>query len=98
MAALAVALVKLKDAEKMQEYGGLAAPTFAEYGGKLVARGKVQGILTGQSDLNIVAVMEFASLDKIDQWYNSPAYQKAIAVREEACDMTILKIELPSAA
>lgn len=98
MSAYAVALVKVKNPEKMQEYQKIAGPTFGKFGGELAAKGKVTGLLAGQSDLNVVAVMKFPSLEKIDEWYGSEDYQAAVAVREEACDMTILKLQEPPVA
>ncbi len=95
MSVYAVALVKVKNPEKMQEYGQLAGATLPKYGATVASRGKVSGLLTGESDLNVVAVMEFPSVEKIDEWYNSDEYQAAIPVREEACDITILKVEAP---
>ena len=93
MTAYAVALVTVKNAEKMKKYSELAGPTFKKYGGELVAKGKVSGALVGNTDLNVVAVMAFPSLEKIDEWYQSSEYQAAVSVREEAANMTILKIQ-----
>ena len=98
MSAYAMALVKVKNPEKMKEYQTIAGPTFAKFGGELAAKGKVAGLLHGTSDLNVVAVMKFESIEKIDEWYNSDDYQAAVAVREEACEMTILKLQEPPAA
>ena len=96
MTAYAIALVKVKDPEKMQEYAALAGPTFPKYQGELVAKGQVTELLSGDMDLNIVAVMAFPSLEHIDIWYQSPEYQAAIPTRELASDMTILKVQAPS--
>jgi uncharacterized protein (DUF1330 family) len=79
----------------MKEYGQLAGATLSKYGAKVTTKGKVEGVLTGVSDLDLLAIMEFPSIEKIDEWYNSDEYQAAIKTREEACDMTILKIVVP---
>jgi uncharacterized protein (DUF1330 family) len=94
MTAFVVVTVTPKDPEKLKEYSGLAGPTIVSNGGEPVVRGKVAGLLTGESfDGKVVVVFKFPSIDAIDQWYNSDEYQALIPLREEAADMTFVKLE-----
>lgn len=98
MSAYAVALVKVKNPEKMQEYAKLAGPSIAKYDGEVATKGQVAGLLTGEADLNSVAVIKFDSVERINEWYGSDEYQAAIPIRDEACDMTLLKLQVPPAS
>ncbi len=95
MGVYVVALVNVKNEDKMKEYGQIAGGTLSKYGAKITAKGKVEGVLVGEDNLNVLAVMEFPSIKQIDAWYSSEEYQAAISVRNEACDMTILKVVVP---
>lgn len=95
MTAYAIALVTIKDPEKLQQYSSIAGPSVISHGGKVSAKGKVAGLLTGDASWDLVAVMEFPSMEQLDRWYESDEYQSVIAVRDQACEMTILKVQAP---
>ena len=40
-----------------------------------------------------VNVIEFPSLDALHKFYNDPAYQKVIPIRQSAGDYTILEVD-----
>ena len=90
MSAFAIALVKIKNLEKMQEYAKMAEPTLSIYGGKVTTRGKVSAALVGKANIDMVAVMEFPGKEKLDAWYNSIEYQNTIETRNQGADVTIL--------
>ena len=96
MSAFVIATVSIKNPEKFQEYAEKAGPTFAPFGGKPVVKGKFVGTLSGEATHSTAAVMQFPSLDEVESWYNSDAYQALIPLRQEACDMGIVKYEMPN--
>ncbi len=96
MAAYFIGFAKLKDAGKAQEYSAKAGPTIGPAGGSLVGRGKLAEVLAGQFDANSCLIVKFASVDAAKAWYNSPAYQVLVPLRDEAINSTFVLIEEPS--
>lgn len=87
------AIVTVKNPEKLKEYISQVPATMAPFGAKLVCRGKVQTVLAGEGKHQIEAIFEFESAAKIDEWYQSDAYQALIPTREEGANMTISILE-----
>ena len=96
MAAYFIALVKVKDAAKLQEYATAAGPTLVAAGGTVVTRGKVAAVLAGQHNAQNCLIAKFVDASAVTNWYNSPAYQALIAVRDQALEPTFLVIEEPT--
>ena len=87
------AIITVKNPEKLKEYISQVPATMAPFGAKLVCRGKVQSVLAGEAKHQIEAVFEFESASKIDEWYQSDAYQALIPAREEGANMAISILE-----
>ena len=87
------AIVTVKNPEKLKEYISQVPATMAPFGAKLVCRGKVQTVLAGEGKHQIEAIFEFENAAKIDEWYQSDAYQALIPTREEGANMTISILE-----
>lgn len=96
MAAYFIGFAKVKDAAKAQEYSAKAGPTIGPAGGTLVGKGKLANVLAGQLDANSALIVKFASVDAANAWYNSPAYQALVPLRDEAITSTFVVIEEPS--
>lgn len=96
MAAILVAIAKIKDAAKLQEYSAAAGPTITAAGGSVVTRGKVKAVLAGSFDADSTLVAKFADVDAAKAWYQSPAYQALIPLRDQAITATFLLLEEPS--
>lgn len=97
MTAFFVAVVSVKDPAKMQDYSKQAAETFKPFGGEMVMRGKAGEVLTGGSASHqAIGIASFPSMQNLEDWYASEAYQAIIPLREEAADMTITSYDVPS--
>ena len=75
------ALEKVNDANGFTAYQGAAGPTVAQYGGKRVAGGTKIEVADGTWSPIGMVVIEFESLAKAKEWYNSPEYQAIVAGR-----------------
>jgi uncharacterized protein (DUF1330 family) len=93
MAAFLIAHAKIKDPVKLQQYGAGAVPTLAAFGGEVVARGKVAAVLAGDHHGHTAFIAKFPDVLSAQSWYNSPAYQALIPVRNEAMEPTFVVIE-----
>lgn len=56
--------------------------TLEPFGGRFLVRGGKVTRVEGDVPLPRISIIEFDSLDKAQGWYNSPAYQKLIPVRQ----------------
>ena len=76
-----VAHVDVDDPATYENYKAANAVAFSKYGAKFIVRGGKQAIREGQSRARTV-VLEFQDYDTAMACYNSPEYQKALAIRK----------------
>ena len=67
--------------------------TVAAYGGKYLVRGGVADVVEGDWNPNRLVVLEFESVERAREWYNSPEYTPAKAVRLKASTCDLLFVE-----
>lgn len=87
-----IARVDIRDAQRYPDYVAAAKPAFEKYGAKFLARGGAYQKLEGQVRARNV-VIEFPSLQAAVDCYNSPEYQIAAAIRQEAADAEMVVVE-----
>jgi len=73
--------VKIDDAEKFKDYQAAGGKSLAGRNFKVVAGPSASAILEGEA-LDEVIILEFPSMEEARDWYDSPEYQHAIALRE----------------
>jgi uncharacterized protein (DUF1330 family) len=93
MSAFFIATGTIKSGELMQQYALAASSTLKPFGAKSITRGKFKGTLHGELKHDMVGIIEFPSIEAMEDWYNSPAYQAIIPLRESAADMVFAKYE-----
>jgi uncharacterized protein (DUF1330 family) len=91
--AYAVATITVTDQEKYAEYMKLAGPAMAKFGGKFLVRGGRTAVLEGKLEHPRVALLEFPSFEKAQEFYNSPEYAAARAKREGAAVFNFVLVE-----
>jgi uncharacterized protein (DUF1330 family) len=95
MSALMIARITVKNPEKFQEYISKTTQVAKVYGAELQYRGKTDKTLHGEgNDHSLIIIVKFPSLEKIDEWYSSDAYQPLKALRDEGSDMQITSYEV----
>ncbi len=95
MAALMIATVTVENPEKFQEYFAETQKVAAPYGAELLYRGKADKALTGEeTDHGLTVIVKFPSLEKIDAWHSSDAYQALVPLREAGTTMKMVSYEL----
>ena len=88
-----VDLLEISDPATFQDYGQKAGPTVGKYGGKaLVVRGKLE-TLEGQWKPGNVVVLEFPSVARAKEWYNSTEYQPLRAQRWKSSKANMILAE-----
>jgi uncharacterized protein (DUF1330 family) len=88
-----VTQVNVTDPQKFQEYGKLAGPISAKYGGRVIVRGAPKTVLEGDITYSRIAVTEFPDAEAARRYYDSPEYQEAKSKRVGAADFNMVIVE-----
>ncbi|NQU69637.1 MAG: DUF1330 domain-containing protein [Rhodospirillales bacterium] len=84
----------MTDKEKFQSYLANTRSVSAKYGAKPIAIGAQPKILNGENDGHqMVFVIEFESMEKLDSWHNSDEYKALVTLREEGSDQHMVAYE-----
>lgn len=80
------------DPALFETYRPLAAASIAEFGGRYLVRGGAKEVLEGDMPAPRSVLLEFPSPERAMEWYNSPQYQHALAIRKRAAktDLVLL--------
>jgi uncharacterized protein (DUF1330 family) len=93
MAGYVIGNINVTDPDAFEEYRGMVPATIAAYGGKYLVRGGVADVVEGDWSPNRLVVLEFESLQKAKEWYNSPEYTPAKAIRLKASTGDLVFVE-----
>jgi uncharacterized protein (DUF1330 family) len=94
MPAYMVSLVTVTDKEKFESYIANTRTVAAKFGARPVAIGTQPKMLNGDSDGHqMVFVIEFETMAKLDAWHHSDEYQALVPLREEGSDQRMIAYE-----
>jgi len=94
MPAYMISQVTVTDKEKFQSYISNTRSVAAKYGARPVAIGAQPKMLNGENDGHqMVFVIEFETMAKLDAWHNSDEYQALVSLREEGSDQRMVAYE-----
>jgi uncharacterized protein (DUF1330 family) len=86
-------VLEVRDPEALKEYATLTQPTVARYGGRYrVLRGQME-VKEGDWRPGPLVMLEFPSLARAREWYDSPEYRPLIAKRQAASRMNFVFVE-----
>ena len=90
MSACVLGHITVKDAEKWARYRAQVPATLAPWGAELLFRGQRAAVLSGEHAHTDTVVIRFPDAAAVAGWYNSPAYQALIPLREHAADLVLV--------
>lgn len=93
MKAYVLVEINIHDHDLYEEYKKLTPASIAAYDGKFLVRGAKTESLEGDWNPARLVVLEFPSVDRAKQWWNSPEYSKAKAIRQQAATTKMLVVE-----
>ena len=93
MAVYAVVNIQITDPDRYAQYREQAPPTIAHYGGKYLARGGKTEMLEGEWTPQRLVILEFESMKRFNEWYNSPEYAPLKRLRGETTLSDFVVIE-----
>jgi uncharacterized protein (DUF1330 family) len=77
-----------------QDYGKLAREILPKYGARYLARSQHNVVLEGDGETPCcMALLEFASMDAVRRWYDSPENKNAAKVRQSGARFRLVAIE-----
>lgn len=84
MPAYMISQVTVTDSEKFQSYLKATKTVAAKFGAKPIAIGTQPKMLNGNADGHqMVFVIQFDTMDRLDAWHHSDEYQAIVALRNE---------------
>ena len=93
MSAYVVIRVKVSEPSLLKDYQKVAPAAIEKYDGKLIVRGGELSTLEGPEEKRRIVIIEFPSLDKAKEFYNSKEYKEAIELRKGLAEFEVVAIE-----
>ncbi|TAN50254.1 MAG: DUF1330 domain-containing protein [Betaproteobacteria bacterium] len=93
MSAYVIAEVSVTDPKRYEEYRRLVPATLAKHGGRFLVRGGAVETKEGGWTPARLVVLEFASMAQARDWYDSPQYQQALAIRLQSANSKVIFAE-----
>ena len=93
MPAYLIAQVKIHDPEIYKQYMQRTPALIAKYGGRFIVRGGTSETLEGAVSNRLIVIVEFPSMDRAREFYNSPEYRQAKAIRTPVSDAEFVLVE-----
>jgi uncharacterized protein (DUF1330 family) len=93
MAAYVITDIDVSDPVRYEDYKALSGSSAARYGGKFLVRGGPHQTLEGDWQPHRVVVLEFPSAEQAREWWSSPEYEEAKAIRRAASESRIILVE-----
>jgi uncharacterized protein (DUF1330 family) len=99
MTAYVIVDIAVSNASVYARYESLVSATVEAYGGRYLAVGGRTEVLEGDWLPGRLVILEFESLERARQWFDSPEYKPVKELRHAAANSNMLAIEgLPKSA
>ena len=93
MTVYAVAQARVTDPAQLDSYVAAASPTLHAHDARVIAFDEAVTVIEGETDRPRVVILEFDDAAAFHAWYDSPEYQAAKKLREDASVGTFLLVE-----
>ena len=93
MSAYILARVSVRDWDQYREYMNVTPGVIEKFGGRFVVRGGEMVTLEGPEETRRVVLIEFPSLEKAKEFYNSKEYGEAKKLREGAATASLIALD-----
>ena len=93
MAGYVIADVEVTNPELFGEYRALVSQTVEAYGGRYLARGGDSELVEGMRAPGRTVIIEFKSVERAREWYDSPEYEPVRRMRFESANTNLIITE-----
>jgi uncharacterized protein (DUF1330 family) len=93
MPAYVIVEITITDPKEYEEYKKLTPASIAAFDGRFVVRGAKTESLEGDWNPERIVVLEFPSVERAKEWWNSEQYTKAKVIRQRSAYTKMLVVE-----
>lgn len=93
MPAYVIVEVSIENPQEYEAYKKLTPATVEAYQGKFIVRGGMSESLEGDWNPERIVVVQFPSVARAKEWWNSEAYSKAKAIRQRTAKTKMIVVE-----
>jgi len=93
MAAYIIVDISITDPKEYEEYKKLTPASVAAYDGKFIVRGGQSETLEGNWQPERIVVLQFPSVERAKDWWNSDKYLKAKTIRQRSAKTKMILVE-----
>ena len=93
MPAYIIVDVTVNDPVAYEDYKRMVPPSLAQYGGRFLVRGGATTTLEGTWSPRRIVILEFPTAERAKQWWGSPEYADAKALRQRLAHTEMLLVE-----
>jgi uncharacterized protein (DUF1330 family) len=93
MAAYLILDIHVSDPDGYAAYRERAPATLEAYGGRYLVRGGPHEVVEGDWNPERVVVVEFPSVERAREWYESPEYQEIVDMRKRSAPSQVVLVE-----
>lgn len=93
MSAYIIVEVDVQDPVRYENYKKLTPASLKAYDGKFIVRGGNAELLEGEDEPKRIVILEFDSVEKAKQWWNSPEYSEAKKLRHHTAKSRMIVVE-----
>lgn len=93
MSAFVIVEVSIHDHNDYEEYKKLTPAAIAAFDDRFVARGGQTTTLEGNWKPERIVVLEFPSVARANEWWNSEIYEKAKKIRQRSANTKMIIVE-----
>jgi uncharacterized protein (DUF1330 family) len=93
MAALVIVEVSIHNHKEYEEYKKQTPAAVAAFDGKFVVRGGQTETLEGNWQPERIVVLEFPTVERAKEWWNSELYTKAKVIRQRTAETKMIVVQ-----
>lgn len=93
MPAYVIVDVKISNPKEYEEYKKLTPSSIAAFDGRFIVRGGRTENLEGNWQPERIVILEFPSLDRAKQWWNSSEHAPAKSIRQKSATTEMIIVE-----
>ena len=96
MSAYYLVSLTVRDTTHLSTYRSAVGATLPPFGGSVVLNGRVTEVTVGSHRHQAAVVLSFPDVATARAWYDSPAYQAIVPVRDAAMDADFILLDAGS--
>lgn len=93
MAAFVIVEISIHDHKEYEEYKKLTPAAVAAFDGKFIVRGGQTETLEGDWEPERIVVLEFPTVERAKEWWDSDIYSKAKEIRQRSARTRMIVVQ-----